>query len=298
MVADGSTALASRRLARSGFNSVSHRAAVPVALLAPALLWIAFFLLAPLGLMVWHSIAEKGFAPYAEILTSLVYRKVLGTTLRICVITTIGCLILGYPIAYALTVARPRKRALILALVVLPYWLDYIVRSYSWMILLGRNGLVNRALIELDITQEPLKLLYNLFSVSVAMVQILLPLMILTLFGAMLRIDRRLLDAAAIHGAGRWEAFRTVYFPLSLPGVYGACLLVFVTSLGFYITPALLGGPEETMISQSIMVLASQLLDWPAASAAGVLLLIVSMALAMVYNRFFSLDRLWGGAQK
>ena len=208
-----------------------------------------------------------------------------------------ACLLLGYPIAHALTTSGPTLRALLLPLVVLPYWLDYIVRSYSWLILLGRRGLVNNLLVGLGVIDAPLKLLYNLFSVSIGMVQILLPLMILTLFGAMLRIDRTLLDAASIHGASRWNAFRTVFFPLSLPGVYGACLLVFVTSLGFYITPALLGGPEQTMISQSIMILASELLDWPGASAAGVLLLVVSLALVILYNRLFSLDRLWGNAK-
>jgi putative spermidine/putrescine transport system permease protein len=268
---------------------------VPALLLAPALAWIAAFFIAPLGLMVWHSVAQKGIAPYVQIMTAPVYVKVLGTTLEICFIVTGCCLVLGYPVAYAMTVARPAARGLMLVLVVLPYWLDYIVRSYSWMILLGRKGLVNDILIDIGLTDGPVKLLYTLFSVSVGMIQILLPLMTLTLFGAMLRIDRRLLDAASIHGAGRWTAFRTVFLPLSLPGVYGASLLVFVTSLGFYITPALLGSPEQTMISQSIMVLASELLDWPLASAAGVLLLVVTLALVMLYNRFFSLDRLWGG---
>jgi putative spermidine/putrescine transport system permease protein len=269
----------------------------PLLLLAPALLWICLFFLIPLGLMMWQSLAEKGIAPYLQVFSTPLYLRVFGTTLKICTITTMACLLLGYPIAHALTTSGPTLRVLLLPLVVLPYWLDYIVRSYSWLILLGRRGLVNNLLVGLGVIDAPLKLLYNLFSVTTGMVQILLPLMILTLFGAMLRIDRTLLDAASIHGAGRWNAFRTVFFPLSLPGVYGACLLVFVTSLGFYITPALLGGPEQTMISQSIMILASELLDWPGASAAGVLLLAVTLALVILYNRLFSLDRLWGNAQ-
>jgi putative spermidine/putrescine transport system permease protein len=119
-----------------------------------------------------------------------------------------------------------------------------------------------------------------------------------TLFGAMLRIDRTLMAAAKIHGANEWQAFRTVFFPLSLPGVYGAGLLVFVLALGFYVTPALLGSPRETMIAQTIMVEANQLLDWPQASAAGAVLLLITTSIAAVYNHYFSLDRLWGGAEK
>ena len=264
-------------------------------LLAPVLGWVTAFFLVPIGLMIWRSFAEAGLAPYVTILTSPVYLKVLITTLKICLLTTLGCLALGYPIAYVLTVARPAVRGVVLILVILPYWLDYIVRSYSWMILLGRRGLVNQLALSLGLSERPLSLLYTLFSVSIGMIQILLPLMILTLFGAMLRIDRRLLDAAAIHGASRWRAFRTVFLPLSLPGVYAAGLLVFVSALGFYITPALLGGPEQTMISQTIMVLASDLLNWPLASAAGVLLLVVTTVLLALYNRFFSLDRMFGG---
>lgn len=267
---------------------------VPFWLLAPAVAWITFFFLVPVGLMIVTSLAQRGLQPYHEILTAPVYRQVLGNTLRVCIVTTLGALILGYPVALALTFARPRWRALMLPLVILPYWLDYIVRSYSWKILLGRRGMVNDALVSLGIVDAPLKLLYTLFSVSIGMIQILLPLMILTLFATMVRIDKRLLDAAAIHGASRWSAFRTVFFPLSRPGIYAGCLLVFVTSLGFYITPALLGGPSEVMISQSIMVLANELLDWPLACAAGVLLLIVSLVLVTIYNRFFSDERSWG----
>jgi putative spermidine/putrescine transport system permease protein len=262
------------------------------------LLWIAAFFIIPTALMAWRSFGEKGLAPYAAILTSPIYLKVLLTTLKISAITTAGCLLLGYPVAYALTTAAPRMRALLLILVILPYWLDFIVRSYSWMILLGRHGLINQLIIHLGLSETALPLLYNLFSVSIGMIQILLPLTILTLFSTMLRIDRRLLDAATIHGASPWRAFLTVFLPLSLPGVYAACLLLFVSALGFYVTPALLGGPEQTMISQTIMVMASDLLDWPLASAAGVLLLAVTTCLLVLYSRFFRLDRMLGGVAR
>src|SRR5439155_11682360 len=133
---------------------------------------------------------------------------------------------------------------------------------------------------ELGLLREPLPLLYNMFSVIIAMVQIVLPITIVTLFGAMLRIDRTLIAAAKIHGASEWQAFRTVFFPLSLPGVYGAGLLVFILAFGFYVTPALLGSPKETMIAQTIMIEASQLLDWAQASAAGAVLLAITTSIA------------------
>jgi putative spermidine/putrescine transport system permease protein len=295
---------------------------VPALLLTPCLIWICFFFLAPLALMCWRSLASEEFSlePYTTLFTSPLYTKVMLTTVKTASIATVGALVLAYPIAYVLTPSLPspakrvkdaRKRAdagggsgwgklrgLILVFVLIPYWVDIIVRSFSWLILLGDNGIVNKALIGLGIVSTPLQLLYNPFSVLLAMVQILLPLTTVTLFGAMLRIDRTLMAAAKIHGANEWRAFRTVFFPLSLPGVYGAGLLVFVLALGFYVTPALLGSPRETMIAQTIMVEASQLLDWPQASAAGAVLLVITTAIATIYNRYFSLDRLWGGADK
>jgi len=272
---------------------------VPALLLLPCLIWILVFFLLPLALMCWRSLASEGFsfAPYAVLFSSPLYVKVMLTTLKMASIATVGALLLAYPIAYALTVTGGKLRAAILLFVLIPYWVDIIVRSFSWLIMLGDNGLINKALMALGVTQEPLPLLYNAFSVLVAMVQILLPLAIVTLFGAMLRIDRTLTAAAKIHGASDWQAFRTVFFPLSLPGVYAAGLLVFILALGFYVTPALLGSPKETMIAQTIMVEASQLLDWAQASAAGAVLLAITTSIAAIYNRYFSLERLWGGSE-
>jgi len=281
-------------------TAVSKAWLVPTLLLAPCLAWIAFFFLTPLVLMCWRSLASEGFSleTYEVLFTSPLYTKVMLTTVRTAAVATVGALLLAYPIAYVLTVAGPKLRGLILVFVLIPYWVDIIVRSFSWLILLGDNGMVNKALLGAGLISAPLQLLYNPFSVLVAMVQILLPLTTVTLFGAMLRIDRTLIAAAKIHGASGWQAFRTVFFPLSLPGVYGAGLLVFVLALGFYVTPALLGSPRETMIAQTIMVEASQLLDWPQASAAGAVLLLITTAIAAIYNRYFSLDRLWGGSDQ
>jgi putative spermidine/putrescine transport system permease protein len=295
------TALAEPRAAALARPLAASRTwLVPTCLLLPCLIWICFFFLVPLALMCWRSLVSEGFSldPYATLFTSPLYTKVMLTTVKTAAIATAGALVLAYPIAYALTISGGKMRGLILVFVLIPYWVDIIVRSFSWLILLGDNGMVNKALIGLGIISAPLQLLYNPFSVLLAMVQILLPLTTVTLFGAMLRIDRTLMSAAKIHGASEWQAFRTVFFPLSLPGVYGAGLLVFVLALGFYVTPALLGSPRETMIAQTIMVEASQLLDWAQASAAGAVLLVITTAIAAIYNRYFSLDRLWGGSDK
>jgi putative spermidine/putrescine transport system permease protein len=279
-------------------QTAQQRQAMPVLLLLPALIWIFVFFLLPLILMCWHSLAAEGYSlkAYETVFTSPLYTKVMLTTLESASIATVLSLLLAYPMAYTLTITSGIWRGLLLMFVFIPYWVDIIVRTFSWLILLGDHGLINALLRNLGIIHAPLPLLYSEFAVLVGMVQILLPLTIVVLFGAMLRIDRTLIAAAKIHGASNWQAFRTVFFPLSLPGVYGAALLVFVLSLGFYVTPALLGSPRQTMIAQTIIVEASELLDWGQASAAGFVLLVITTLIAAIYNRYFSLDRLWGGS--
>jgi len=294
-------AAASDRRRISRFALFVHRSrAVPYLLLLPCAAWIVIFFLVPLALMTWRSLTHDGFttAIYAELMTSPQYIKVTITSLKIVILTTAATLLIGYPIAYALTISGGWTRIAILTLVTIPYWVDVIVRSFSWLIVLGDNGILNKALMQIGLIGQPLPLLYNLTSVLLAMIQILLPMMIITLFGAMLRIDRNLLLAAKIHGATDFQAFRFVFFPLSLPCVTGACLLVFVIGLGFYVTPALLGSPAETMISQTIMIEATENFDYERASAAGVLLLLITIAMVTVYNRYFGLERLWGGSER
>lgn len=279
-------------------QAVARRRSMPAVLLLPALAWITIFFLLPLVLMCWRSLAAEGYSlkAYWTVFSSPLYTKVMLTTLESAAIATVVALLLAYPLAYTLTMTSGIRRGLLLMFVFVPYWVDIIVRSFSWLILLGDHGLINDLLRTLGIIRTPIPLLYSEFAVLVGMVQILLPLTIVVLFGAMLRIDRTLVSAAKIHGASGWQAFRTVFFPLSLPGVYGAALLVFVLSLGFYVTPALLGSPRQTMIAQTIMVQASELLDWGQASAAGFVLLVITTLIAAIYNRFFSLDKLWGGS--
>lgn len=269
-----------------------------LALLAPTILIYAVCFLAPTALLLARSFFDDGaptLAHYAEILSTDLYIGVVRTTLWFSFLTTAICLVLGYPVAMLLARSRGFRLGLLLVLVVVPYWLDYVVRTYSWMVLLGRNGFLNQLLVGAGLVEVPVSHLGTDGAVIVGMVQVMLPLMVLSLYAAMRRIDPELLRAAAAHGAGAWPAFRRVFLPLSAPGIIAGSLLTFVNTLGFYITPALLGGPKQTMISQSIDTLASKLLDWPLAGAASMLLLIVTIAILVAFNRFFGFERTAGG---
>jgi ABC-type spermidine/putrescine transport system permease subunit I len=235
------------------------------------------------------------FGNYRELLSTMLYGKVIWTTLRFSAITTAACLVLGFPLAMLMARSSGWVRLLLLLAVTTPYWLDYIVRTYSWMVLLGRTGFVNQVLLGIGLIETPVSHLSSDFAVLLGMTQVMLPLMVLSLYAGMVRMDPALLDAASAHGASAFAAFRTVFLPLSMPGVVAGSLLTFVNTLGFYITPALLGGPQQTMISQSIDTLASKLLDWPVASAAAVLLLVITGVLLAILNRALGFDRLAGG---
>ncbi len=275
-----------------------NEARIPLLLLAPTALCYLLFFLVPLALMLARSFFDRGnitAAPYVELFSTPLYVRVILTTLKFSILTTAGCLLLGYPVAMLLTRTSGIARNLFLVLVLVPYWLDFIVRTYAWMVLLGRYGVVNRALMAIGLVTDPRSLLSSDFSVGVGMIQVMLPLMILSLYAGMLRIEPELLRAAEAHGAAAWNKFRHVFLPLSMPGVIAGSLLTFVNALGFYITPALLGGPKQTMISQTIDMLASQLLDWPLASAAATLLLVSTMVLLVAFNARFGFERTLGG---
>jgi putative spermidine/putrescine transport system permease protein len=176
--------------------------------------------------------------------------------------------------------------------VILPFFTAILVRTYAWMVILGRNGIINQLLIYWGIVSEPLKLMHNLFGVYVGMVQILLPFMILPLCSVMLGIDRRLMNAAESLGANPLRVFWHIFLPLSLPGVGGGCLLVFIIALGFFITPRLLGGVSDVMISSYIETQVNQLLKWGFASAMAVVLLMITLLIFPIYNRFFGIGKI------
>jgi putative spermidine/putrescine transport system permease protein len=222
---------------------------------------------------------------------SRVYRDVLVRTLWISVSATALCLLLGYPLAWLIATAPRRVQPWLLGAVLLPFWTSLIVRTAAWMVLLQREGVVNAALLGAGLVAEPLPLLLNRFAVLVAMVHILLPFMVLPILAVVREIDPRLPRAAASLGAGRARVFRRVLLPLSLPGVGAGCLLVFVQALGFYVTPALLGGPNDQMLAWFIGFHATRLVDWGMAAALSVLLLAAVAAVIGLYGRLVGFDR-------
>ena len=246
---------------------------------------IVFYAL-PVATMLLRSVDSPHWSldNYRQLAHDAVFFEVFWITLRTALIVTVGALLLGYPVALALARLRRGPAALVLVLVLLPFWTSVLVRSYAWMVLLGRHGLINEALTAAGLIDAPLKLLNTSLAVYIAMIHILLPYMILPVASVLRQIDPALPRAAAGLGATPWGAFRQVLLPLSMPGVAAGVLLVFVLSLGFYITPVLVGGPHDMLLS---MLIAQQvdLINWPYAACLSATLLAATLAMLAVFQR-------------
>jgi putative spermidine/putrescine transport system permease protein len=265
-------------------------------LVAPALALVLTLYVVPLLKILALSFTDPvlGLQNYRLLFTSGAIERILLTTARICALTSALTLIGGYAIAYALVHAGERQRQWMLFCVLLPFWLSVLVRAFAWVMLLRNEGAVNATLLALGAIDSPLTLVRNEFGVVVGMIHYMLPYAILPLYTNMQGIDRRLVAAARGLGAGPFAAFRRVFLPLSLPGIVGAGVLVFVFSLGFYITPAILGGGKTVMIAEYI---AANILDnirWGLATMlASTLLATVFLLLALMW-RVVDLRKLLG----
>jgi ABC-type spermidine/putrescine transport system permease subunit I len=269
----------------------------------PLLAFLALVVVGPIARVLLWGLApsmaptaptiETG-SPWRELVATPLYREALLRTFRLSVTVTLACLVLGYPVAYVLARARGWRGQLLLALVVAPFWISVLARSFTWMVLLQRQGVVNRLLLGLGLVAEPVPLVYNEVGVHVGMVHVLLPYMILSLYGAMRAIDPALLRAAAGLGATEWQAFRRVWWPLSRPGVAAGSLLLFVVALGFFVTPALLGGGKVTTLAMLIEAHVSQAQDWPLAAALGLVLLVATLLALVPAQRALRLETLVG----
>ena len=264
-------------------------------LLLPALAWLGLLFVYPIGRLFYASLFVPTFSlqSYAKLLSTSVYAKVFANTFEISATVTLLALVLGYPLAFVLATAGPRMSRLMLAAIIVPLWTSVLVRTYAWMVLLGRRGLVNEGLQSLGLLDAPLPLLYNSQGVTIGMVHVLLPFMVLPIYSVMKGIDVDLLKAAQNLGANRRQAFLKIYLPLSLSGLTTGCLLVFISALGFFVTPALLGGRGDMMIAMLIDSQISQLLDWGLGSALAVVLFAVTAGILLVVQRFTSAERLW-----
>ena len=246
-----------------------------------------FYLLAALDLRRDADRAIVGAPP-----EQAVFRNVLGRTLWISGVVTLACLILGYPVALFIARQPPSRAALLLFLVLLPFWTSLLVRTVAWVVMLQREGILNNLLISFGFIHEPIRMIFNRFAVYVAMVHVLLPFMVLPLFAVMKGISPTYVRAATSLGARPFTAFRRVYLPQTLPGVGAGCLMVFIQALGYYITPALVGGADDQMISYFIAFYASKTVNWGMAAALSLMLLAATLALYAVYDRLVGIEKM------
>ncbi len=282
----------------------AREARQPWILLSPALGAIALLLLVPLLFIVVYSFwLRSAVGPdivgfhldnWQRTLTDPFYRYILLNTLKIAAITTVICAILGYPAAYFIARARGNKMLLLL-LLMLPFWISYIIRTMSWINILGVSGALNSALMATGLISEPIRMLYNEATVILGLVHFLLPFMVLNIYVSLDGIDTNIEDAATSLGATRWQAFLQVTLPLSLPGLAAGGLLVFVLGGSSYITPLILGGPRDAMFANLVYEAIITQLNWPLGSALSLMLLIVLGALVLLYNRFLGLAQLTRG---
>ncbi|MBB5691140.1 ABC transporter permease [Roseomonas alkaliterrae] len=265
-------------------------------LLLPALVLVVVFYVAPIAQVLTISVTEPepGLGNYERLFTSPAVQRVILTTLRICIITTAIALLLGYAIAYAITLASPRARGWWILAVLVPLWISVLVRAFAWVTLLRRQGLVNNTLLELGVIAEPLPLVWNEFGIIVGMVHYMVPFAVLPMLASMREIDPRLLAAARGLGASRGEVFRRVFLPLSMPGVIAAGVLVFIFSLGFYITPAILGGGKTLMVAEWIGLQILDLVRWGLGTMMATMLVVAILLTLAVFSRIVDLRRIFG----
>lgn len=256
-------------------------------LLLPGLLFLTAFMLVPLLFTMVGTFFQEGqftISGYSYFFKDPYFLKILWTTLRVSLLTTLICIVLGFPVAYYISKQGPRKKGLLLALAIFPLLTSSVVRSFSWMIILGKKGLFNNALISLRIISEPLEILYTPTAMMIGLVHLFLPLIIMTLVGVLENIDPDLIKAAESLGAKRFTAFYKVIVPLSVPGLIMGSILVFVGSLTAYTTPALLGG-KQRVLSTFLYQNAMTLNDWQRASVLAVIMMVITFVVITVMSK-------------
>jgi putative spermidine/putrescine transport system permease protein len=290
------TALANTAATPAGLGLRFNHATRYWLLIAPALLLMVVFYIYPIGRVLWMSVTvpAPGLDNYALLATSGSIQKMLWTTARISVVTTMITLVLAYVVSYALVHASPRTQRWMFLGVLIPLWISVLVRAFAWFVLLRREGLINSTLLSMGVIDTPLNLIWNEVGVMIGMVHYMLPFGILPIFANMRDIDQRCMAAARGLGAKRSEAFWRIFLPLSLPGVVGASILVFIFSLGFFVTPALLGGGKTLMIAEYIKVQILEVVRWGVGTMLAATLLVVIGGLLAGLSRVVDLRKLFG----
>lgn len=273
-------------------------------LLAPAMGWLAFFFVVPMLIVIVISFASR--TPYGQVvfewtlesyqrLLEPLYLRIFANTLWVSFLTTFLTILMGYPLAYYIVQLPKKWQQPGLILVMVPFWINFLIRSYAWVIVLRSQGLVNSLLLKFGFIDRPLQLLYNDYAVMVGMVYALLPFMVLPIYVALENFDWRLLEAAYDLGASPFKAFRKVTLPLSMSGIAEGTIMVFISSIGMFIVPDVMGGAKTVLIGNLIQNQFLSARDWPFGSALSIILGILSLVLICLYYRAINGKK--GGAQ-
>ena len=265
-----------------------------LSLATPAVLAVIAIVVIPVGWLFYLSFVgndgELSLENYQRMIEYKSYARTFATTFKVSLLTTLLCILIGYPLAYFLAILPARVAGFFMLAVLLPFWTSLLVRTYAWLVLLQKNGILNDFAMSVGLWDEPLKLVHNLTGTLIGMAHIMLPFLVLPLYGSMRKIERDMMHAAANLGATPIQAFWKVYFPLSISGMVAGSLIVFVLCLGFYVTPAVLGGGRVVMVATQITAILENQYNWGAASALGVVLLVATIAILFVATKLFKLD--------
>ncbi len=287
---------------------MKNRSLKPWVLLSPSFTAVFLLLVVPVCFVVVYSFwlrAPSGqdipafqFGNYAKFFADSFYPSLLLETLRVALESVVLCLIMGYIPAYFFYRTKSRFKPYLMLLVMLPFWISFIIRTLSWINILGDSGLINHVLMEIGIIHQPLPMLYNEGAVLMGLLQYLLPFMILNIYVSLDGIDESYIEAAKNLGCTEWQAFREVTLPLSLPGVSAGCLLVFVLTCGTYLPPMILGGPGNELIANLIFKRVITTLDWPFGSTISVILMALLAVIVYTYNRYMGINQIFKSLSK
>ena len=269
-------------------------------IIAPLLVLVVALYLGPILNILWLSVTdpEPGFGNYAKLVESDALIRIVWTTIRICIITTIISVILGYSIAYAMVHCHQRQKNYMLTLLLVSFWISILVRTFSWLMLLGRKGLVNGTLENIGLITAPIAFMRNELGVLIGMVHYMMPYAVLPLLVSMQSLDTRVMDASRNLGASGSQTFWRIYLPLTTPGLVASTLLVFILCLGFYVTPAVLGGGKVLMVAEYISVQLLVTLKWGTAAMLAAIMLAGVLLMLWIMSRFMKLSAVFGGATR
>ncbi|TCK84109.1 ABC transporter permease [Paraburkholderia sp. BL9I2N2] len=259
-----------------------------IRLLIPGLVLLVIFFMLPVLSLLLRSVLEPtpGLHNYEQLLGSSTYLRVFGNTFLVATVVTVVTVAIGFPTAWLLAIAPRRLSSLLFSIMLLSMWTNLLARTFAWMVLLQSTGPINRMLMAIGLIHEPLPLVNNLIGVTIGMTYIMLPFLVMPLHATLRSIDPSTLRAAAVCGASRWQAFWRILVPLAMPGIASGALMVFVMALGYFVTPALLGGAQYMMLAELVAQLVQELLNWGLAGAAAFVLLAVTLSLYALQLRF------------